>query len=170
MARVPRRGTARVAAVKAVTRHKVAARSDRASRRMSHVSRVTGNESRDTPQPHETPEASAAAHPSDVTPDRVKERSSHPRDMRARRDRAATQYNKGVAAIATTPWVTGRARGGGNGRPVCFLNALGANWLPTTWGEASGGERENPGAGRSRGSPRQGWLGQPPSAQAGLRP
>jgi hypothetical protein len=39
-----------------------------------------------------------------------------------------------------------------------------------TWGEGSGGKRENPGAGRSRGSPRQGWLGQPPSAQAGLRP
>jgi hypothetical protein len=26
-----------------------------------------------------------------------------------------------------------------------FPNARGANWLPMTWGEASGGEREKPG-------------------------
>jgi hypothetical protein len=29
-----------------------------------------------------------------------------------------TRKDKGVAVIATTPWVTGRARGGGNGRPA----------------------------------------------------
>jgi DNA invertase Pin-like site-specific DNA recombinase len=32
-----------------------------------------------------------------------------------------SQKDKGVAVISTTPWVTGRARGGGNGRPAASL-------------------------------------------------
>jgi hypothetical protein len=51
--------------------------------------------------------------------------------IRGRRGNARFQKNEGVAdpICPTTPWITGRARGGGKWATGCFPNASSAHWF-----------------------------------------